>query len=51
MIAQSKQFSKTIIILRDNTWLRVPPNTDPDTYRRQAEAQAQKSSQEETVKL
>lgn len=41
MIAQKTQSSKTIIILRDNTWLRVPPGHDPDTYRAQAEAEAQ----------
>lgn len=50
MIAQKTQYSKTIIILKDDTWLRVPANQNPDTYRRQAEAEAQAKTQE-AVKL
>lgn len=38
MVAQSSPAVKTIIILSNDQWLRVPPGADPDRYRRQAEA-------------
>lgn len=38
MVTQKTQNSKTIIVLSNGDWLRVPPGHDPDQYRRQAES-------------
>ncbi|MCL4300745.1 MAG: hypothetical protein KJ077_33725 [Anaerolineae bacterium] len=38
MIAQPRTAVKTIIILSNDAWVRVPPGADPDAYRREQES-------------
>lgn len=38
MVHQNRIAVKTIIILSNDAWVRVPPGADPDHYRREQEA-------------
>lgn len=41
MIHQPKSDVKTIIILSNDAWVRLPAGADPDAYRREQEAKLQ----------